>query len=272
MSDLEKSLEDETNQVISDFGAQWVKYTDNAGYYASSQLLQDIFGTLLSLNEIKGARTLDVGSGSGRIVNMLLDVGTAHVVAVEPSMAFSVLKENTRGREEQIQYINLRGDQLPDMKLDFAFSIGVLHHIPDPIPVVRRVYDCLKLGGKFLFWVYGKEGNELYLFFVLPLRKITQRLPDSILSILAHILNIGVSIYAFFCLFIPLPLHKYMRNVYIKLDWKTRFLAIFDQLNPAYSKYYTQDEAVALMKSGGFQNIKIERRQNYSWTVIGEKL
>jgi len=263
---------DKTDQVISDFGSQWTRYTDNTGYYASPEFLQDVFGTLLSLDDIKGTRVFDIGSGTGRIVNMLLDAGVAHVVAVEPSVAFGVLKKNTRNRAEQIQYLNLRGDQIPDMGVDFAFSIGVLHHIPDPLPTVRRVYSCLKPGGKFLFWVYGREDNETYLFLVQPLRKITQRLPDPVLVVLTNVLNAAVSIYAIFCWFLPLPLYRYMRNTYSKLDWKTRFLVIFDQLNPAYAKYYANNEAIALMESGGFQNIKIERRQNYSWTVIGQKL
>lgn len=272
MSNVKKVLPDKTDQVISDFGSQWMKYTDNTGYYASSELLQDIFGALLSLDDIKRTRTLDIGSGTGRIVNMLLGARVTHVVAVEPSIAFGVLKENTRNQAEQIQCLNLRGDQIPDMEVDFAFSIGVLHHIPDPLPVVCRVYDCLKPGGKFLFWVYGREGNEMYLFFIEPLRKITQHLPDLALVLLANMSNVVVSIYAIFCRFLPLPLYRYMRNVYGKLNWKSRFLVIFDQLNPAFAKYYTESEAIALMESGGFQNIKIERRQNYSWTVIGQKI
>lgn len=271
MNNPGKAIKDKAEDVISDFGSQWVKHTENTGYYASSELLQDIFGTLLSLDEIRGSRTLDVGSGTGRIVNMLLDVGANHVVAVEPSIAFDVLKENTRSHAEQIRYLNVRGNEIPDIEVDFAFSIGVLHHIPDPIPVVSRVYDCLKPNGKFLFWVYGYEGNEIYLFFVQPLREITKRLPDSILAVLANLLTVFVSIYTIFCQFLPLPLYRYLRNVYSKLDWKSRFLVIFDQLNPAFAKYYTENEAIELMKSAGFQQVKIEQRQNYSWTVIGQK-
>ena len=40
----------------------------------------------------------------------------------------------------------------------------------------------LNLGGKFIMWVYGKEGNELYLFLFNNLRRITIYLPDFILK------------------------------------------------------------------------------------------
>jgi hypothetical protein len=44
---------------------------------------------------------------------MLLDAGAAQVVAVEPSAAFEVLRENTEARKDRVNYLNLRGDALP---------------------------------------------------------------------------------------------------------------------------------------------------------------
>src|SRR5262245_47292912 len=87
-------------QTIADFGEQWTAYTDNAGYYGSKDLLSDVFGPLLPLSAIRGRRIGDIGAGTGRIVNMLLDAGASHVVAVEPSAAFEILRENTAARAD----------------------------------------------------------------------------------------------------------------------------------------------------------------------------
>ncbi len=182
-----------------------------------------------------------------------------------------VLKQNTQDRKNMVQYVKDTGENIPDVQVDYVFSIGVLHHIPNPVPVVKRAYEVLKPGGKFLFWVYGKEGNELYLSIAIPLRKITSVMPDIILHFFAHFLNIFLTGYIFLSLFIPLPLHKYMQEVISKLTWQQRTMNIFDQLNPAYAKYYRQDEVFELMKQGGFKNINIYHRHNYSWTLIGEK-
>ena len=51
-------------------------------------------------------------------------------------------------------------------KYDFVFSnfLGVIHHIPNYKKACKKIYNSLKTNGKFICWVYGYEGNELYIF------------------------------------------------------------------------------------------------------------
>src|SRR5918912_4133526 len=93
-------------RTIQDFGEQWTAFRDNPAYYGSTELLADLFGPLLSLADVKGVRAADIGSGTGRIVNMLLDAGAAHVHAVEPSAAMRVLKENTADRRDRVTCVS----------------------------------------------------------------------------------------------------------------------------------------------------------------------
>src|SRR3954471_10330854 len=82
-------------KTIADFGDQWTRYTDNSGYYGSPALFADICEPLLSIDDVRGKIVADVGSGTGRIVNMLLDAGAAHVTALEPSESFAVVAANS---------------------------------------------------------------------------------------------------------------------------------------------------------------------------------
>ena len=50
-----------------------------------------------------------------------------------------------------------------------------------------------------------------------------------------------------------------------------RYLTVFDQLNPSYAKYYTEEEAGQLMKRAGFADVRLHHRHGYSWTVLGRK-
>src|SRR5262249_61330887 len=126
-----------------------------------------------------------MGSGTGRIAAILRSAGVAHLVAVEPSAAFDVLRENLAGQRDRVTLLRLTGDAVPAAgDLDYVFSIGVLHHIPDPAPVVRAAYAALRPGGKIAIWLYGKEGNRLYLSLVQPLRLLTRRLPHGLLAAL----------------------------------------------------------------------------------------
>ncbi|NEQ64725.1 MAG: class I SAM-dependent methyltransferase [Symploca sp. SIO2D2] len=270
MKNIKKKAEPE--QTIVDFGKQWKKYQTNEGYYASVELLSDIFGPLVNLNELQGAKVAEIGSGTGRIVNMLLACGVDTVTAIEPSKAYDVLLENTNHAKERVTCLQVTGNLLPtEENFDYILSIGVLHHIEKPLPCVQAAFSALKPGGRFLIWLYGKEGNTLYLVIATFFRAITTILPDSLLEILVRIIDWNLVVWMKLCQFFPLPLSQYMNGYLSKLSPANRRLTIFDQLNPAYAKYYTRQEALDLIKSGEFVDIKIYHRHGYSWTVIGTK-
>jgi SAM-dependent methyltransferase len=266
------SLSDKT---IQDFGDQWSKYVDNEGWYGSLQLFEDITAPLLDLRSLAGKTVVDIGSGTGRIVGMLLAADVAHVVAIEPSSeAFDVLKRNVKMMERSgdVTCMNERGDSWDlGEQVDYVFSIGVIHHIPDPIPVTRRTFEALKPGGFIFIWVYGYEGNELYLKLIEPIRKITTRLPHALLRVIVELMYGIVYLYRSIGQVIPLPLLSYIEKVLWPMSPKKRRLVIYDQLNPAYAKYYRKHEAVELLENAGFINVKAHQRHGYSWSVIGQK-
>lgn len=263
--------QDPSSRTITDFGNQWKRYPENKGYYSSVELFKDYCGPLITAEEIRGKNVLEIGSGTGRIVNMLLALGANHVYAVEPSRSFAILKKNTSKGQKRISYLNVGGEKIPEMEVDLALSFGVLHHIPNPKPVVDRVYDILPSGGKFIIWLYGREGNEAYLRIFSPIRRITRILPDFLLSMFAGLLNPAAAAYLQLCNIINLPQKDYLLHVFKKLDWHSRKMVIFDQLNPAYAKYYRKNEAMNLLAASLFKEVEIYHRHNYSWTCMGKK-
>jgi len=261
-----------TGRTIDDFGDQWTRYTSNDGYYGSSDLLADVFGPLLAPEVLKDKRVLEIGSGTGRIVHMLLAAGAAHVTAVEPSRAMSVLKENTLPSAERITYLQCRGDELRgDPPQDLVVSIGVLHHIPEPEPVVAAAYRILKPGGKIVIWLYGWEGNGSYLSVILPMRAVTTRLPHLLLSPICHGLNLLLAGYIGLAKYFPVPLRRYMTEVLGRFSTSKRYLVIYDQLKPAYAKYYKEYEVRKLLEDAGFEDVKLHHRHGYSWTAIASR-
>jgi SAM-dependent methyltransferase len=202
---------------------------------------------------------------------MLLEAGAKHVIAVEPSEAFEVLSSNIP-EPEKVTCLKITGEQIPPYRdLDYILSIGVLHHIPNPAPVVEAAFKALRPGGHFFVWLYGKEGNALYLSIISPLRVFTKRLPHFMLSFLVELMYLPLVIYIKFCHRLPLPLKGYMLSVLEKMSPEKRRLIIYDQLNPSYAKYYTRQEAERLLIDGKFENVRIHHRHGYSWTVIGTK-
>jgi SAM-dependent methyltransferase len=259
------------NRTIRDFGKQWLKYRDVGGFFGSLGLFEDIIFPFMKPDDLRGCKVAEIGSGSGRIVNMLLRSGAGHVIAIEPSDAFEVLCGNVE-QPEKVTCLKMTGDQLPAYgDLDFVFAIGVLHHIPNPKPVIEAAFRALRPGGKFLVWLYGKEGNTLYLLLLKPLRIITKHLPHFILATLVEIIYWPVAFYVKLCHRFPLPLRGYMLWVFERFSPGKRRLAIYDQLNPFYAKYYTRSEAEELLTKNGLGNVLVHHRHGYSWTVIGTK-
>jgi SAM-dependent methyltransferase len=259
------------DRTIKDFGKQWIQYSDNKGFYGSLDLFSDIIFPFLKPEEIKGCKVADIGSGTGRIVNMLLEAGAKHIIAIEPSDSFEVLRRNII-EQGKVTCLKITGDQLPAYgDLNYVFSIGVLHHIPDPASVAHAAFKALRPGGHFLVWLYGKEGNRLYLALIRPLRGLTKCLPHLILASLVEIMYWPLVLYIKLCRWLALPLRRYMLSVLNRMSPEKRRLIIYDQLNPAYAKYYTREEAIKLLEDGGFIDVRIHHRHGYSWTVVGTK-
>ncbi len=260
------------SKTIEDFGVQWTKYDQTDGFFGSKDLLAD-FIIPFNPDDFKEKKVADIGAGTGRFSLNLLEFGAKHVYAVEPSKAANVLKQKIADFTKQVTIINETGDKLPNnLQLDYAISIGVIHHIPEPVPVLDAVYEGLKAKGKFIIWLYGKEGNELYLFFVNPIRWLCNILPSSMISVIANILNFILFFYIKLCFLIPkLPLADYLINVMNKLPWKKRTIVIYDQLAPAYAKYYSKNDCLKLIQKSKFKKFELFHRKGYSWVIIAEK-
>ncbi len=261
-----------SEQTIADFGEQWTNFQDNEGYYGSAALFTDMCEPLVRADGVRGRRVADIGSGTGRIVRMLVAAGAAHVVAVEPSAAYDVLCRNVADIGDRVECVRATGDQLPrDRQFDLITSIGVLHHIPDPAPVVQAAYEALRPGGRLFVWLYGREGNRAYLALTGPLRAVTTRLPHQVVVWLATFLQLLLKPYVRASRVLPLPLSRYFVEVFAHMTDDKQVLIIYDQLRPAYAKYYTRAEASALLASAGFSDVRTHHRHGYSWAVVGTK-
>ena len=264
---MSKTLRDQT---IRDFGEQWTRYRSNDGYYGSPELLADVFGPLLDVASLQGKSVAEIGAGTGRFIRIFLDAGASRVFAIEPSAAYDVLTAQVS--DPRLTCVQARGDELQlSDELDYAFSVGVLHHIPDPQPVLRAMFRALRPGGHVAIWVYGAEGNRSYVAITSAVRAITTRLPHVMLAAVVWIVYWPVALWMHLSRVLPLPLAGYMRRVFAKLTPDKRRLVLYDQLNPAYAKHYSSKEVRELLERAGLTDIHLYHRHGYSWAAIGTK-
>ncbi|MEL7059409.1 MAG: class I SAM-dependent methyltransferase [Acidobacteriota bacterium] len=263
------------DRTIRDFGDQWSRYEGNQGWYGSGELFRDIVEPLLGPDDLRGAGVVEIGSGTGRIVGMLLGAGVGTVTAVEPSAdAFAVLERNVAAMPDGDRVVlqNVRGDAWStETPPDLVVSIGVIHHIPDPIPVLDRAFAALRPGGRLMIWVYGHEGNRLYLSVVQPVRAVTTRLPHGMLRGVVEVFYRLLQAYRTIGRLLPLPQRSYIENVLWKFSPAKRRLVIYDQLNPAHARYYRRHEVEQLLADRGFVDVRLHHRHGYSWSAVATK-
>jgi SAM-dependent methyltransferase len=257
-------------KTIRDFGRQHAAYPDSGGYYVSVGILADVLGPLMDIREFVDKDVLDLGSGTGRWLRVFHELGARTIAAVEPSPAIEVSREKTSDIGN-ITYHNVTGDRMPDGPYDYVFSYGVIHHIPEPDPVLRRAFEVLRPGGRLVIWLYGRENNGLYLAFLRSLRLITVPLSDAGLDRISAAMVPMVRAYSLLSRSLPLPLKAYMRAFIDRVDDYTVRHVIYDQLDPHYAKYYRRREAIELAERAGFKDVRVYHRQRYSWTVMATK-
>lgn len=262
------------NETIGDFGNQWQIHGQlRENHWTSDQMFRDHFPDDFDFNIFRGSRVLEVGSGSGRILHMLSRYEPSELFGVEPSIGFSNLIKNT-AEISNIKLLNVSGSEFGEKNLDVVISLGVIHHIPAASEVVSNIHNSLKNGGLFLMWVYGRENNQPYVFLQSLARKITKNLPDKILDALSLFISYIFDFYGGISRIVfanRLPLSGYYTYVYSDCGRREKKYIIFDQLNPTYSKYYTQADVLELLRSSGFEDITTYHRHGYSWTAIAKK-
>lgn len=154
------------------FGFQWTMFRK----IDESDMGVFLAKTLWSRDSFRGKLILDAGCGFGRYTYFSAKFG-AEVVGVDLSAAIDSARLNTHG----LSNVHLiQGDLLnlpfPDGCFDKAYSIGVLHHTPDPAATFRSVAASLRPGGEFAIWVYDRADvvRETINTF---LRAVAKRLP-----------------------------------------------------------------------------------------------
>jgi len=199
-----------------------------------------------------GRLVLDAGTGAGRYAEVAARHG-ATVFGVDLSEAVEAAYQNV-GRHPRVHLVQADIFALPFRPgtFDLAFSIGVLHHTPDPGGAFERVARMVRPGGKLAVYVYAHPGAVRV--FPDAIRTVTRRLPPWMMSGLAAL---AVPLYPAYRLPLLGPLLQVVAPISMHRDWRFRWLDTFDWYTPRYQWKHTHPEVFDWFRACGFREVEI---------------
>lgn len=149
---------------VEHFGHEWAVFDQQTGWSDAGtfrRVFEAYFAPLPAGSFNMDAVVADFGAGSGRWARLVApQVGRLYVV--EPSSAaMGVARAQLSGCDNAIFVEEpIGGPSVPQGALDVAYSLGVIHHVPDPIRALRDVRAALKPGGVFVGYLYYALDNR----------------------------------------------------------------------------------------------------------------
>lgn len=256
------------------FGYQWTRFGE-----MQDQFKEDFLHYIhpISPDFFEGKRGLDAGCGFGRHLYHARRFG-AKMIGLDFSHAIKRAKEITDGLEG-VHLI--QGDlQMPPFRLrsfDFVYSIGVLHHLPDPEGGFHSLLPLLRPGGAVFIWLYSKSrrfSNTL----LEAVRALTSRLPLS----LTRVLSLAGALIDWWVFILPYRFgHRLFGPAidrvmfprikrYARYPFQVVYADWFDRLSAPVRHYFDGEDLTEWAARAGLVNIRISATGLYGWRLYGE--
>jgi uncharacterized protein YbaR (Trm112 family) len=261
------------------FGWQWQHFDHHDELYADFFL-----GWLAPVKPefFRDKVVLEGGCGKGRHTQLAAGWGARDVVsidlsdAVEPAFAATRDLPNAHIIQADMYHLPVK------RAFDYAFSVGVLHHLPDPRAGFISLAAKVKVGGHISAWVYGAENNDWIVRWVNPVRKtLTSRIdPRALLQLskipAALVYGATKTIYG--------PLNssekgrEVARHLFYKdyltaisaFNWREHHAIVFDHLVAPTAFYVSRSEFEEWWRDIPATDVEIGWHNKNSWRGFGK--
>lgn len=273
-----ETVEDDKAATATNFGWQWQHFTQSDNKYE-----QQFLGWIAPVKPdfFKDRVVLEGGCGKGRHTQLVAKWGARDVIGIDLSVAvetaFAATRDLPNAHIVQADIYNLPFAGV----FDYAFSVGVLHHLPDPRGGFKSLASKVKPGGHLSAWVYGAENNEWITRFVNPVREgLTSRLNPRLLLQLSKIPT-ALLFVATKTVYGPLnrspkgaAIARYLfYNDYLKafsgFGWREQHTIVFDHLVAPTAFYISREDFVDWWREIGAGDLEITWHNSNSWCGFG---
>jgi SAM-dependent methyltransferase len=142
--------------TVAGFGREWRRFDQGAVQPEENlRTFQSYFAVFPWEKLSRHAEGFDAGCGSGRWAAQVAPrVGRLHCIDASAA-ALEVARRNLGGHDNVVFHeAPLSAMPVADAGMDFGYSLGVLHHLPDPHAGLAACVRKLKPGAPMLVYVY----------------------------------------------------------------------------------------------------------------------
>jgi SAM-dependent methyltransferase len=268
-------------RTVAGFGDEWKRFDQTGLGDDEARALFDAYFHVFPWSKLPAnAVGFDLGCGSGRWAKLVLPrVGTLHCIDAS-NEALAVAKKNL-ARAVNAVFHNASVDAIPvdDASMDFGYSLGVLHHVPDTARGIAACAKKLKPGAPFLIYLYyafdnrpawfrgiwraSEAGRKIVSNLPMPLRFAASQaiaasvyLPLARASLLLEKAGLDVSV---------VPLHQYRHR-----SFYTMRTDALDRFGTSLEQRFSRDQITAMMERAGLERVTISDVEPH-WCAVGYK-
>ena len=212
---------------------------------------------------------------------MLVAPRVAHLHLLDASAeALAVARQNLKAAANvSFHRASVADMPVPDASLDFAYSLGVLHHVPDTQAAIDAIAAKLKPGAPFLVYLYYALDNRPAWYRALWRMSNVGRL---VMSRLPHPLRFVLSQIIAALVYWPLArtatlmsrLGRSPRTLPLAYYADKSFYVMrtdaYDRFCTRLEKRFTRAQIEAMLKRAGFVDIRFSDREPF-WCAVGLK-
>jgi SAM-dependent methyltransferase len=271
------------SDVTAGFGHEWSTFRQSEGDFSPvdrEAIFQSYFH-IFPWNDLPPNPVgIDVGCGSGRW-SVIAAPKVDHLHLLDASAdALAIARANLAELTNVSFHLASVGNiPLENDSLDFAFSLGVLHHVPDTAAAVRAIASKLKVGAPFLVYLYYALDNRPWWYRAIwrysnIFRIIISHLPPRVRLVVSQ--AIALIIYwpmarfaalveraGFSPAAIPLESYRHRKLYVMRTDAYDRFCTRLEQR-------FTQRQIDQILTEAGFDGIRFSEKVPY-WCAVGRK-
>lgn len=278
---LQKEKVNIDQRTVEGFGDEWSRFTqDRLDPGTRDQIFKDYFAVFPWEALPRVAVGADIGCGSGRWAQIVAPrIGRLYLIDASPK-ALMVAKANLAG-VANVCFLNASVGSLPidDASLDFAYSLGVLHHVPDTAAAIKAIAAKLKPGAPFLVYLYYAFDNRGLSYRALwrisdGIRRVVSRVPFTlrywISQILAGLIYWPLARSALIMEWLRILPTNWPLAYYRDKPFYVLRTDALDRFGTRLEQRFSREEIHAMLVKAGFVDIRFSQRAPY-WCAVGVK-